>query len=116
MKTIEYCILGPRVFVALMPLISLAVHAETISINAAEYGEKWPFTVDSITLSCRNNAAVLIQSSTGTTYWLNGKAGAQFKNLPSWREIAKPDSRYGAGAVMTPPSDMITRGLALCRR
>lgn len=108
--------LAPRVSVALLALITFAVHAETISVKSAEYGDKWPFTVDSITLSCRNNAAVLMQTKTGTTYWLNGKASAQFKNFPSWREIAKPDSRYGAGAVMTPPPDIITRGLALCGR
>ena len=112
---IEKYIPQPRVSAALMAFITLAVHAETISISAVDYGDKWPFTVDSITLSCRNNAAVLMQSKSGTTYWLNGKASAQFKHLPSWRELAKPDPRYGAGAVMTPPSDMIKRGLELCR-
>ena len=115
MKIKKY-ILEPRVSIALMTLISLAVNAETISISSAEYGDKWPFTVDSLTLSCRNNAAVLIQANTGRIYWLNGKASAQFKSFPSWREIAKPDFRYGTGAVMTPPNDMITRGLALCGR
>lgn len=109
------CIFQQGVFAVLTASIALAAHAQTISVNAAEYGDKWPFTVDSITLSCRNDAAVLLQSSSGVTYWLNGKASAQFKHLPSWRELAKPDSRYGAGAVMTPPSDMIKRGLDLCR-
>lgn len=99
-----------------MASLAPSAHADTISVTATEYGDKWPFTVDSVTLSCRNYAAVLIQSSNGTTYWLNGKASSQFKELPSWKEIAKPDTRYGDGAVMSLPRDMIQRGLGLCRR
>lgn len=92
-----------------------SVHAGTISLSSKEYGDKWPFTVNSVTLSCRNTAAVLIQTSNGTTYWLNGKASTQFKQLPSWREIAKPDPRYSDGKKMTVPNDMIKRGLDLCK-
>ena len=103
-----------KVVIRLMLLLSLTVRAETIIVTAAEYSTDWPFTVDQVTLSCRNVAAVLMQSPNGTTYWLNGKASAQFKQLPSWRELAKPDPRYGARAVMTPPSGIINRGLALC--
>lgn len=97
----------------LLPLLIIAapVHAETIT--AAEYGAEWPFTVNEVELSCRNVAAVLMTAN-GKRYWLNGKASAQFKSLPSWRELAKPNPKYGAGAMMSPPSDMIQRGLALC--
>lgn len=100
----------------LMAALTPSVQAASISIDASEYGDKWPFTVDSVTLSCRNYAAVLMTSSTGTTYWLNGKAGSQFKDLPSWREVAKPEPQYGAGAVMSLPPDLIKRGLTLCPR
>lgn len=98
----------------LLPLliITAPVHAETITITAAEYGAEWPFTVNQVELSCRNVAAVLMTAN-GKTYTLNGKAGSQFKQLPNWRDIAKPNPKYSAGAVMTLPSDMIQRGLVL---
>ncbi len=103
----------------LLPLLIIAapVHAETLTITAAEYGDKWPFTVNQVELSCRNVAAVLITAN-GKMYTLNGKAKTQFKHLPDSRDITKPNPKtelYGAGAVMTLPSDMIQRGLDLCR-
>ena len=99
----------------LLPLLIIAapVHAETLTITSAEYGAKWPFTVNQIELSCHNVAAVLI-SANGKTYTLNGKSKMQFKQLPDSRDITKPEPKYGAGAVMPLPSDMIQRGLALC--
>ena len=99
----------------LLPLliITTPVQAETIAITAAEYGDEWPFTVNRVELSCRNVAAVLMTAN-GKTYTLNAKAGSQFKQLPNWRDIAKPHPQYGSGAMMTPPLNMIERGLALC--
>lgn len=52
-------------------------------------------------------------TANGKTYTLNAKAGSQFKQLPNWRDIAKQNPKYSAGAVMTLPSDMIQRGLVL---
>ena len=102
-----------RIFAVLLLAMSAPIHAETLTITSAEYGDKWPFTVNEVKLSCRNVAAVLITAN-GKTYTLNGKAKTQFKQLPDSRDITKPNPKYGAGAVMTLPSDMIQRGLALC--
>lgn len=93
--------------------MSAPIHAETLTITSAEWGDEWPFTVNQIELSCKNVAAVLMTAN-GKTYTLNGKAKTQFKQLPDSRDITKPNPKYGAGAVMTLPSDMIQRGLALC--
>ena len=105
-----------RIVAVLLLAMSAPIHAETISINAAEYGAEWPFTVNEVELSCRNVAAVLMTAN-GKMYTLNGKAKTQFKQLPDRRDITKPNPKaelYGAGAMMTLPSDMIQRGLALC--
>mgnify|MGYP000848285825 FL=1 len=94
-------------------LFSFAAYAATVTLTAAEYGAKWPFTVDRVTLSCRNVAAVLLEAPDGKTYTLNGKAQGQFPNLPDSRVIQKPHPQF-KGAVMALPDDIISRGLALC--
>ena len=105
-----------RIFAVLLLAMSAPIHAETLTITSAEYGDKWPFTVNEVKLSCRNVAAVLITAN-GKTYTLNGKAKTQFKQLPDSRDITKPNPKaalYGVDGGMTLPSDMIQRGLALC--
>lgn len=102
-----------RTVAVLLLAMSAPIHAETLTITSAEYGDEWPFTVDRVTLSCRNVAAVLLEAPDGKTYTLNGKAQGQFPNLPDSRVIQKPHPQF-KGAVMALPNDMITRGLALC--
>lgn len=85
----------------LLPLLIIAVpvHAETLTITAAEYSAEWPFTVNQVELSCKNVAAVLMTVN-GKRYWLNGKASGQFKHLPPWRELAKPNPQYGSATFL----------------
>ena len=102
-----------RTVAVLLLAMSAPIHAETLTITSAEYGDEWPFTVDRVTLSCRNVAAVLLEAPDGKTYTLNGKAQGQFPNLPDSRVIQKPHPQF-KGAVMALPDDIISRGLALC--
>ncbi len=110
-KLVVACFMLMVLLVSASPL----VHAgPNLTIQAAEYGPAWPFTVNTITLSCRNVAAVVLTTPYGRTYALNGKALSQFKDLPDSRLIQKPGKF--PGTVMALPNDIIARGLALCPR
>lgn len=40
-----------RTVAVLLLAMSAPIHAETLTITSAEYGDEWPFTVDRVTLS-----------------------------------------------------------------
>jgi hypothetical protein len=94
---------------------STSALAAKIPISAAEYGDKWSFTVSRGELECKLNAVVL-HTSKGT-YSLNGQAMETYRRkYPEWREIAKPypGLESDPSAKMPPPHDLIRRGLDLC--
>jgi hypothetical protein len=96
--------------ISVAPAISSAAGA--VTVNAAEYGDKWPFTVNQVTLSCQRYRAVVITTSDGKTYAYNRKAKSQLKHLPDASTITKP-SPYGPRTYMPDPG-LIERGLELC--
>lgn len=85
-------------------------------VTRAEFGDEWPFTVASGTLSCdgsRGLGSVIFTAPDGTRYGLNGTAQDQL-GLPAidpiWRYqpgMAKYELRVDIGPL-------IDRGLALC--
>lgn len=86
-----------------------SVSADTGEISREEYGENWPFTVDSGRLECwRGPAAVFVTD--GTVYQLNGVA-KQMGHAPIdpiWRDNpAIPGTKISLGPV-------IQRALKLC--
>ncbi len=88
---------------------SQSVSADTGEISREEYGENWPFTVDSGRLECwRGPAAVFVAD--GTVYQLNGVA-KQMGHAPIdpiWRDNpAIPGTKISLGPV-------IQRALKLC--
>lgn len=88
---------------------SQSVSADTGEISREEYGESWPFTVDSGRLECwRGSAAVFVAD--GTVYQLNGVA-KQMGHAPIdpiWRDNpAIPGTKISLGPV-------IQRALTLC--
>lgn len=93
---------------------SFIAHAATLTVNASEYGDKWPFTVPKGVLECHANA-VIMHTSKGT-YSINGKAMGRYKGkYPEWRDIAKQHPLFNdPQAKMPPPHDLIERGLELC--
>ncbi len=87
----------------------MSVSADTGEISREEYGENWPFTVDSGRLECwRGPAAVFVTD--GTVYQLNGVA-KQMGHAPIdpiWRDNpAIPGTKISLGPV-------IQRALKLC--
>lgn len=86
----------------------------SLTIQESEYGDRWPFTVSSATLTCREPGAVLMKTPDGKTYGVNGLALSHFVNFPDSRKIQKPGAV--AGDVMGLPDDFIDRGMALCKK
>lgn len=104
-----------NIFGVLVLLVSSSVFAKTVKVTAAQYGDKWSFTVARGELECKLNAVVM-HTSKGT-YSLNGKAMGMYNGkYPEWREIAKPypGLENDPNAKMPPPHDLIKKGLALC--
>ena len=78
----------------------------------ADYGDDWPFTVDSVTLHCENDA-VWVEAYGKLKYGLNGTAKARLGTRD-----ARLENIWRVGSV-TPRVDigpMINEGLALCEQ
>lgn len=102
---------------ALAATISLgAIAGEIELLDAADYGDAWPFTVEEMHLLCLDgNAVVASDPESGRMYPLNGSATAKATKLaleplaPIWRD---DPALHGAKLSVSP---MIERGLALCQ-
>jgi hypothetical protein len=82
----------------------------SISVARSEYGEAWPFTIESGTLECQKNGLqeiVTLKTATGVTYALNGSAKSA--GFPDSASILKP-GKEGGDVVR-----FISKGLKLCR-
>lgn len=59
-------------------------------VSAAEYGDKWPFTVGSGTIRYIEPQKVVFSTSTGATYALNGAAQKEYAAVdPIWLDNPK---------------------------
>jgi hypothetical protein len=84
------------------------------NISVADFGDDWPFTVQSGTLSCQESrgqpVATFTDNENGIMWALNGVAiSAGFPELDDTIWLDNPST---AGKV--PISDLIRRALALC--
>lgn len=80
-----------------------------IEVSAAEYGERWPFTIAVGTLRCDVNGqrkAVRLDTGTGIQYGING--AAKTLGFPDSAAVHKP------GVVGVDLQPLIERGLTLC--
>lgn len=77
-------------------LFSVVVHADARvkTVSSADFGDAWPFTVDSVDLMCDGpSPKALARTADGTVYALNGSARTQAKSR-GWsdgQDITKPD-------------------------
>jgi hypothetical protein len=107
-------------FIAAMALAAVAsqgaLAGEIQLLDAADYGESWPFTVEEMHLLCLPGRAVVVSDpESGRMYPLNGAASGKAAKLaleplaPIWRgDPALPGAKVGLGPL-------IARGLELCR-
>lgn len=87
--------------------------AETVS--SKDYGEAWPFTVDSVDLLCEGpSPKALARTADGTVYALSGSARSQAKEK-GWADgqaITKPSPTMPS--VKMDYSDIVQRAQELC--
>lgn len=82
-------------------------------VTAEEFGEDWPFTVDSGRLSCRAPRQALFRAD-GRTYPLNGAASARAMDhgYPALDRIWRDNPDIPGTKISVGP--MISRALELC--
>ena len=86
-----------------------AADGNSIEVSRADFGKKWPLTVSSGTLSCKEPGQVFFETG-GTVYTVNGMA-ATMTDLPEIDPLWK-DAPHGLKKNIGP---LIQRGLSLCK-
>lgn len=96
--------------IATLLLIACGSEPKTLAISAAQYGDKWPLTVDKGTLSCEPPTHIIFTTAEGKKFGVNGSASND--NL-SILEIAKETENLGVKFKMD-TSFLIDEGMKLC--
>ena len=115
-------------FVALLALLHTPIAgAASKRISAEDFGESWPFTVQSGILACKNSAVTF--TTNGTTYAVNGIAGsrgyadiepiweynwAMLEELGKALNVTAEEALAMAGPVRISIGPIIDVGLKLC--
>ncbi|MDP9780980.1 DUF2511 domain-containing protein [Pseudomonas fluorescens] len=85
------------------------------TVSSKDYGDAWPFTVDSVDLLCFGpSPKALARTSNGTVYALSGSARSQAKDR-GWsdgQDITKPNPTMQS--IKMDYSDIVQRAQALC--
>lgn len=88
---------------------------KTETVSSKDYGEAWPFTVESVDLLCEGpSPKALARTTDGTVYALNGSARSQ-ANEKGWADgqtITKPNPKIPT--IKMDYSDIVVRAQALC--
>lgn len=106
-----------------LPAVMLAMLASGVSeakertqnVSSKDYGEAWPFTVDSVDLLCFGpSPKALARTSDGTVYALSGSARSQARDR-GWsdgQDITKTNPTMPS--IKMDYSDIVQRAQALC--
>jgi len=84
-------------------------------VSSKDFGDAWPFTVDTVDLLCDGpSPKALARTSDGTVYALNGSARsiAKTRGWADGRDITKPSPT--TPAVMMDYSDIVRIAQELC--
>lgn len=106
----RFCLLIPSLF-------ALTAYAgeKTESVSQADYGAKWPFTVEKIDLLCQEGPpSALVRTEDGKIYALNGSARSR-ASKNGWldgQSITKPDLNFPG--IKMDYSDITVRAMKLC--
>lgn len=88
---------------------------KTQRVSSKDYGDAWPFTVDSVDLLCFGpSPKALARTSDGTVYALSGSARSQAKDR-GWsdgQDITKPNPTMPS--IKMDYSDIVQRAQSLC--
>jgi len=93
-------------------LYSCSNHSK--SLNKSDFGEDWPFKVESGRVECLDGYMVVFKTGSDV-YALNDAArlGGDFKNI---KDILRPDANYPGKKIMKDLSQIEFEGLKLCDR
>lgn len=96
--------------------VSSAPDPKGVLITKVEYGEGWPYTVESGRLYCDPPGSNVVMESGGRVYALNGRAmgNAAQRGYVNARETITLRNEYGYFTVGDSPQ-IISRGLSMCR-
>jgi hypothetical protein len=119
----EMAFISPKPLAALI-LIAAALpvaqaSTDTVTVSKAEYGEKWPLTVDQVELACEPPTLITVTAN-GVTYALNGSARTHAKRY-GWEDFESiwrtdPTSDPNGTQWKIPASNLIDRGMQLCKK
>ncbi|MEW5698680.1 DUF2511 domain-containing protein [Pseudomonas synxantha] len=88
---------------------------KTETVTQAEYGAKWPFTVEKVELLCQEGPpSALVRSEDGRIYALNGSARSR-ASKNGWldgQSITKPDVSFPG--IKMDYSEITVRAMKLC--
>lgn len=91
-----------------------------VEVFAAEYGDKWPFTVDHGVLRCEFPGRVVFRAN-DTDYAVNGSAQSRYPKIdPIWRVNTKMQEAFKAAGAESDIvlriniGPIVQRGLELC--
>lgn len=96
--------------IAALLLTACGSEPKTLQISAAQYGDKWPLTVDKGTLSCEQPDRIVFTTSEGQRFGINGSAS---NDQLSILEITKETENLGVKFKMD-TSFLIDEGMKLC--
>ena len=95
--------------------VSVLADAKVHSVSGKDFGDAWPFTVDSVDLMCDGPPPrALARTSDGTVYALNGSARsiAKTRGWADGRDITKPSPTMQA--VKMDYSNIVQIAQGLC--
>ncbi|MBD8268388.1 DUF2511 domain-containing protein [Pseudomonas fluorescens] len=79
--------------VCVLAAFNCAAGTKTQTVSRVDFAEAWPFTVDSVDLTCEGpSPKALARTDDGTVYALNGSArsAAKSRGWADGRDITKP--------------------------
>lgn len=99
----------------MIAVVGLAGCESGIKVTRAEYGDAWPFTVESGYLDCRDGYAALFRAN-GVEYQLNGFAASRGYAAidPIWRD--RNDNEPGGLQLKVNLGQLVDRALKECRQ
>ena len=96
-------------------MLTLACNGNQKLLSNSDFGDEWPFTVNSGTVECLGDPFMVIFTSGGVSYALNdaAKSSGEFEEIEA---ILKIDENYQGRQVKMNTSLIEFEGLKVCDR
>jgi hypothetical protein len=97
---------------AILSACSSSPEYKTVEVSAAQFGDKWPLTVNKGTLHCEPPTRIVFTAPDGQKYGVNGSASNDYISI---LEITKETENMGVNFKMD-ASILIEEGMKLCEK